>query len=95
MSRSRSVTSRRAADSSWRVMLFSTKSPTACCRREIWTGDRRGRSSQPRISRPPMAVRVLSSTHSRLPFFSLPRMVAVSSRVCRAVRSSSMNCPVV
>ncbi len=40
-----------------------------------------------------MAVLVLSSTHSREPFLSLERMVEVSSRVCRAVRSSSMNWP--
>ena len=37
----------------------------------------------------------MSSTHSRLPFFSLERSVSVSSRLRRAVRSSSMNCPVV
>ena len=41
-----------------------------------------------------MAVFVLSSTHSREPFFSLPRMVSVSSRFRRAIRSSSMNWPV-
>ena len=40
-----------------------------------------------------MAVRVLSSTQRREPFFSLARRVSVSSRFRRAVRSSSMNCP--
>ena len=58
-------------------------------------GESRGGSIHARISRWPMAVRVLSSTHSRLPFFSLERSVSVSSRLRRAVRSSSMNCPVV
>ena len=53
------------------------------------------RPLQPRCaaSRPPMAVFVLSSTHRRLPFFSLLRRVSVSSRLRRAVRSSSMNWP--
>jgi hypothetical protein len=37
-----------------------------------------------------MAVFVWSRAHKRLPFFSLPRKVSVSSRVRRAVRSSSM-----
>ena len=54
------------------------------------TGERRGRSSQDRSSRPPMGVRVLSTAQSRLPFFSPPRRVSVSSKFRRAVRSSSM-----
>ena len=93
--RSRSVISFRQSTTSSRVMMSSTRSLTACCRRLICTGERRGRSIHPRISRRPMAVRVLSSTHSREPFFSLPRRVSVSSRVCRAFRSSSMNWPAV
>ena len=52
-----------------------------------------GRSIQERMSRCPIAVRVLSSTQRREPFFSLPRMVSVSSRFRRAVRSSSINSP--
>ena len=51
----------------------------------------RGFSSQLRKSRPPMAVLVLSSTHRRLPRFSPARMVSVSSKFRRAVRSSSRN----
>ena len=43
----------------------------------------RGCSSQLRSSRLPMAVEVLSSTQSRVPRFSRPRMVSVSSRLDR------------
>ena len=93
MSRSRSVTSRRQAAISSRAMAFPARSATASRRLLIGTGDRRGRSIQERISRPPMAVLVLSSTHSSEPFFSLARMVSVSSRLRRAVRSSSMYWP--
>lgn len=39
------------------------------------------------ISRFPIEVRVLSSTHNREPRFSRLRMVSVSSRFFRAVRS--------
>ena len=95
ISRSRSVISRRVRVSSSRPMASPTSSPTAPRRRPMAAGESRGRSIHARISRWPMAVRVLSSTHSRLPFFSLERSVSVSSRLRRAVRSSSMNCPVV
>ena len=52
-----------------------------------------GFSSQLRSIRAPMAVLVLSSTHRRLPFFSLLRRVSVSSKFRRADMSSSMNWP--
>ena len=93
MSRSRSVTSRRVALSSSRRMGSFTSSSTAPSRLPMATGDSRGRSIQARISRWPMGVRVLSSTHSSDPFFSLDRRVSVSSRLRRAVRSSSIYCP--
>ena len=83
-----------AISSSLRMVSF-TSAATALERRSISVTDSRGRSSQLRSIRPPMGVFVLSSTHRRLPFFSLPRRVSVSSRFRRAVRSSSMNCPVV
>ena len=50
-------------------------------RRVMAVTDSRGRSSQLRSCRPPMAVLVLSSTQRREPFFSLPRSVSVSSRL--------------
>ena len=83
----------RARASSSRTMVWSTSWPTAALRRVMAVTDSRGRSSQLRSSRPPMGVRVLSSTQRRLPFFSLLRRVSVSSRFRRAVRSSSINCP--
>ena len=95
MTRSKSVTSRRASSSSPRTMTESTSSSTALWRRVISTGSRRGFSSQDRSIRPPMAVWVLSNTHSRVPFFSLERMVSVSSRFRRASMSSSIKRPVV
>ncbi len=95
MTRSRSVTSLRASSSSPRAMGLSTRASTAACRRVISAGSSRGFSSQERSIRPPMAVWVLSSTHSRVPFFSLERMVSVSSRFRRASRSSSIKRPVV
>ena len=82
-----------AAVSSSLAMVSSTKAATAEFRLQMAVTLRRGRSSQERKQRAPMGVRVLSSTHSRLPFFSLPRRVSVSSRFRRAVRSSSMNRP--
>ena len=44
-----------------------------------------GRSTQARRSLPPMGVFVLSSTQSRLPFFSPERRFSVSSRLRRVV----------
>ena len=79
--------------SSSRSMVRSTRAATAPFRRVMAATFKRGRSSQLRRHRPPMEVWVRSSTQRRLPFFSLPRMVAVSSRFRRAVRSSSMNRP--
>ena len=90
MMRSRSVTSRRARISSSRSMVCSTSACTPSRRRRMAAGEMRGCSIQLRIMREPMAVFVLSSTHRRLPFFSPPRRVSVSSRLRRAVRSSSM-----
>ena len=92
-SRSMSPMPDRARASSSRTMVWSTSWPTAALRRVMAVTDSRGRSSQLRSSRPPMGVRVLSSTQRRLPFFSLLRRVSVSSRFRRAVRSSSINCP--
>ena len=83
----------RAAISSSRSMALFTRASTDVRRLLMAATLKRGRSSQERRSRPPMAVFVLSRTHSRLPRFSLSRMVAVSSRLRRAVRSSSMNRP--
>ena len=48
-------------------------------------------SIQPRSSRLPMEVLVLSSTHSRVPRFSRPRSVSVSSRLARVTDESHMN----
>ena len=83
----------KARISSSRATVCSTSAATAALRRSISVTDSSGRSSHERINRPPMAVFVLSSTHRRLPFFSLLRSVSVSSRLRRAVRSSSMNWP--
>ncbi len=90
MSRSRSGMRRRVRVSSSRATPSRASSATASCLVPMAAGERRGCSSQERISRWPMGVFVLSNTHSREPFFSLPRKVSVSSRVLRAVRSSSM-----
>ena len=49
-----------------------------------------GRSTQLRIIRRPIAVRVRSSTQSRLPFFSCVRLDATSSRLRMVCGSSSM-----
>ena len=83
----------RAAISSSRARVFSTSAATAAFRFTMAVTESSGRSSQDRSSRPPMGVRVLSSTHRRDPFFSRSRRVSVSSRFRRAVRSSSMNRP--
>ncbi len=83
----------RTAVSSSRATASRTSSSTAPSRRRMAATLRRGRSSQERSSRAPMAVLVRSSTHRRLPRFSLPRRVAVSSRFRRAFRSSSINRP--
>ena len=83
----------RAKISSSRPIASFTRASTAFSRRLMAVTLSRGRSSQLRSSLPPMAVLVLSSTHSRLPRFSLPRMVAVSSRFRRAFKSSSINRP--
>ena len=91
--RSMSVISRRMYCSSSRSMFFSTSSATALRRWLIFAGLSRGFSSQLRSILPPMAVFVRSSTQRRLPFFSLPRMVSVSSRQRLAPRSSSINSP--
>ena len=90
---SRSTGLPRAAISSPRFTLSSASSPTALSRRRIATADRSGRSTQARSMRPPMGVRVLSSTHSREPFFSPLRRDSVSSRLRRVVQSSSMKRP--
>ena len=82
-----------AAVSSSRAMVSSTSAATAELRRWMAVTDSSGRSSQLRRHRPPMGVRVLSSTQRRLPFFSLFRRVSVSSRFRRAARSSSINRP--
>ena len=79
-----------AAISSSRGIVFCTMLSTAPLRRRIAVTDSMGFSSQPRSRRAPMGVFVLSSTHNRLPRRSRLRMVAVSSRFCRAVQSSSM-----
>ena len=95
MARSKSVTSRRLSESSSRSMVFRVSSSTAESRFVICAGESRGRSIQLRSRRPPMAVRVWSSTQSRLPRFSFERMVCVSSRLRRAARSSPMNRPAI
>ena len=51
-----------------------------------------GCSIQLRSIRLPMAVLVLSSTQSRVPRFSRPRSVSVSSRLARVTGDSRMNC---
>ena len=89
VTRSRSVTVFRASSSSCRGRVASFSSFTASSRRRISLGFRRGFSIQARSIREPMGVLVLSMTQSRLPFLSLLRMVWVSSRFRRAVRSSS------
>ena len=82
-----------AAMSSSRAMVSSTRAATAELRLQMAVTLSSGRSSQDRRHRAPMGVFVLSSTHRRLPFFSLLRRVCVSSRFRRAVRSSSMKRP--
>ena len=92
---SRSISPRpvMAEVSSSRTMVFSTRDATAAFRFRMAVTLRRGRSSQLRRHRAPMGVLVLSRTHSKEPFFSLPRRVSVSSRLRRAARSSSMKRP--
>ena len=94
MSRSMSPMPLRASRSSCRAMSLSTSAPTALSRRSMAAGFRSGCCNQERRFRAPMGVFVLSSTHSRLPRFSLERSVSVSSRLRRAVTSSSIYAPV-
>ena len=85
VTRSRSVTVFSASSSACRGRVLSLSSFTASSRGWISLGLRRGFSIQARSIREPMAVLVLSMTHSRLPRFSLPRRVWVSSRFRRAL----------
>ena len=94
MSRSMSPMPLRASRSSCRAMSLSTSDATASRRRSMATGFSSGCCSHERRLRAPIGVLVLSSTHSRLPRFSLVRSVSVSSRLRRAVTSSSMYAPV-
>ena len=94
MSRSMSPMPLRASRSSCRAMSLSTSDATASSRRSMATGFSSGCCSHARRLRAPIGVLVLSSTHSRLPRFSLVRSVSVSSRLRRAVTSSSMYAPV-
>ncbi len=80
-----SLMSFRASRSSPRMTLSFTSSCTASWRRRISATDSSGRSTQARSIRLPMAVPVLSSTQSRLPFRSPPLIDSVSSRLRRAV----------
>ena len=76
-----------------RATLSRYSSSTAVRRRPIATALSSGRSTHARSSRPPMGVRVLSSTHRSEPRFSPLRSDSVSSRLRRVVQSSSMNRP--
>ena len=69
---------------------LSQNSATAFWRSVIFAGLRSGCSSHARISRLPIAVFVLSSTHKSEPRRSLLRIVSVSSKFRRVLRSSRM-----
>ena len=71
--------------SSARTTLFCVSSCTAFRRLRMAATDSSGRSTQLRSMRLPIAVPVLSSTQSRLPFFSPVLRDSVSSRLRRAV----------
>ena len=72
-------------------MVWRTSASTAFRRWLISWLEISGCSIQLRSIRLPMAVLVLSSTHSRVPRFSRPRRVSVSSRFARVTGESRMN----
>ena len=81
--------------SAWRTVSRSigqsNNSPTAFWRRRIWLTLSSGRSTQARIIRLPMAVLVLSITHSSECFLSPVIMERVSSKLRRALMSRCIN----
>ena len=66
---------------------------TASSRPLISSRSSKGCSTQLRSSRPPMAVLVLSSRFSSVPFFPFQRRLSVSSRFRRVFGSSSIRLP--
>ena len=72
-------------------MVWRTSASTAFRRWLISWLEMSGCSIQLRSIRLPMAVLVLSNTHSRVPRFSRPRRVSVSSRFARVTGESRMN----
>ena len=78
---SRSYMGLRYSDSSSLSINLSLSSSTASCLDTIASFDNSGWEITRLISLDPMAVPVLSSTQSRVPFFSLSRMVSSSSRL--------------
>ena len=68
-----------------RQTVAFVSSSTALSLRRMAATESRGRSTQERSMRLPMAVPVLSSTQRRLPFFSPLLRDSVSSRLRRAV----------
>ncbi|MNY22089.1 hypothetical protein D3C86_1556760 [compost metagenome] len=87
--------SRSRMDPSWsarriRRPAFAASSPTAWWRSLMAVASSKGCSSHWRSLRPPMAVRVSSSTESSEPFQDPSRAVWVSSRLRRVAGSSCM-----
>ena len=91
ISRSMSLTPTSAWRTVSRSIGQSNNSPTAFWRRRIWLTLSSGRSTQARIIRLPMAVLVLSITHSSECFLSPVIMERVSSKLRRALMSRCIN----
>ncbi len=70
--------------------FMPVRAPTPFCRRVISRHIEEGLFERLSDNRFPIAVLVLSSTHNRLPRFSLCRIVSVISRFLRAVMSIFM-----
>ena len=86
--RSRSKMPVSASVTSSKSGRFSNSSSTAFCRSVMPAGLKSGCSSHVRISRLPIAVLVLSSTHKSEPRRSLLRIVSSNSRFRRVFKSS-------